>query len=233
MGLPIESYCIASDFEWCEMVYAERMQKTLAGRAGDWLGRNCRPRGAVFLIACLSILIAFTTSFSLTTLDIRSMAWRFGISFAVGYVVYTTSIACWLLTVPQLEHNVLMRSASASIETHDPGEKTQGWIEACTRHHHVSTNADGRGLVGVVIATIILGMLFVIAYRVYFAKWHLGELLVRSGKVSHRSIKHVAAGAWIVEPIRQTIWLAIFLTLQFALLGYCLENELARIAMGR
>lgn len=161
------------------------------------------------------------------------MAWRFGISFAAGYFTYTTSIACWLLTVPQLEHNVLMRDASANIETDDPSDRAHDWIEACMRHRHSAANADGRGLVGVVIATIILGMLFVIAYRVYFAKWHLGELLVRSGKVSHRSIKHVTSGAWIVEPMRQTIWLAIFLTLQFCLLGYCVENELARLALGR
>ena len=63
-----------------------------------------------------------------------------------------------------------------------------------------------------------MGILFMLTFWVYHAPWYLGELMVRTGRIQHRISAGSASDAWLVEPLRQSMWMAIGLQFHFVVL---------------
>lgn len=69
----------------------------------------------------------------------------------------------------------------------------------------------------------IAGILLVAWHWVRHARWYLGKLLVLGGKVRHRTVSVPDSGAWLLLPLRQTVWPAVALVLHYWLIGLLLQ----------
>lgn len=207
--------------------YAQRMHKVLTGRAGDWLARHAWPHFTMVVAFALSFLVAYQCS--LYIVHWGGFALRFTINFAAGYAVYVLSLAIWLGTKPSLLPDDLLRGAPKSIETKYPWdddaiEARERIIEQTAEAARRDALEDGAaGLIGLAIASLIFGTLFVAAHLIWYARWYLGRLLILSGKIRHRTLVDVPATFWLVAPLRITGAAAVILLLHYALLGVILE----------
>lgn len=201
------------------MVYVDRMQKTLTGRAGDWLSRNSRPRLLVLGSYGLAALVAYRSSVSLVSLGLSSVTTRFSVCFLIAYVTYAFIIAIWLLRMPTIGQQTLMQDAPGEIETRSPSDGCPEWLEQVVDGARASIQRDSRSILVLVMGLAILGVVFLLSHWMVYARWYLGELLVLAGKVQHRSARQVAHDAWVTAPFRQSFWMAFGLLLHFTLIG--------------
>ena len=74
------------------------------------------------------------------------------------------------------------------------------------------------------MALIVIGFALLLAFSFRYARWCLGCLLVRSGKVKHSAVGRVRPEAWLLTPFEQTIWPAFAMLLHVAFLGALLPR---------
>lgn len=209
------------------MVYADRMRATLTGRAGDWLARNTRPRLIVVSSYGLATFVAWQACNSLSEFGVRDPLARTSIGFATAYLTYVVAVSGWLICMPTLDQQALLDGASDQIATRSPMEVAPGWLDDVAEGVRAAIRQDARNAGGIAIGAAVLGILFLLTFWTYYAPWYMGELMVLAGKVHHGSIGDVASNAWIVEPIRQSFWMAFGLLLHFLLLGSLLTLKFA------
>ena len=63
----------------------------------------------------------------------------------------------------------------------------------------------------------------VAAHIIWYARWHLGHMLVLGGKVRHRTLAATPAMPWLAAPLRLTLGAATILLVHYALLGLLLQ----------
>ena len=222
------------------MAYRDRMRKALTGRAGDWLARNSCPRIVVLVSYLLGAALAFPASVSLKVSGVESMPVRFAISFLVGYVFYSVLLSVWLRFVPTLDKNALMKGSNG-IQTIGPHEEAINWGDS--RSETLHTNPDlikstvnslqrevirqPKAIVALPLLVAILGIVFLMAYWLFHARWYLGDLLIRAGRIRHKSLPKPPREAWLIQPYCQSIWMAIALLAHFVLLGMVLQIKIA------
>lgn len=204
--------------------YADRMRTALTGRAGDWLARHAWPHLTMVVVFSLSAWAAHECS--LHILHWGGLAVRFSITFLAAYVTFVACLGFWLWTKPSLDRSALLDDAAESIETKNPWddeatESREQLIEHATR----SAEQQGRqqGLVGLAIAAMIVGTLFVAFHMIWYARWYLGRLFVLGGKIRDRTLPGVPAGSWFIAPLQLTGWAAVILLVHYALLGLLLQ----------
>jgi hypothetical protein len=203
------------------------MKRTLTGRAGDWLARNGWPH----LTMIVSFAVAGWAAYECSTLLMNwaGLALRFSVNFLAGYATFLFCLSVWLATKPTLDRSELLDGAPQDIETKDPWDD-----EAIERRgqmaEHVGRSVNdapqgnaAQALVGLALLAMIIGALIVASHMIWYARWHLGRMLVAGGKVSHRTLGAAPAVAWLVTPFRQTVWAAVILLVHYALLGLILQ----------
>jgi len=209
------------------MVYADTMRTALTGRAGDWLARHSWPRITMVAVFSLSAWAAYQCSNWIAGWG--GFATRFSISFLAGYAVFVLCLVCWLWIRPSLDQVALLDGAPDSIETINPwGEEAtearEQFLDGARRSAEHQARADGaQGLIGLAVAAIIVGTLFVVLHMVWYARWYLGRLLLLGGKVRHRTLENQQAFSYLAAPVQITIWAAVILLVHYALLGLILQ----------
>ena len=207
--------------------YAHRMHKALSGRAGDWLARHAWPHLTMVVAVTVASLAAFQCSLGIVNWG--GFALRFSINFLVGYAVLVLCLAIWLWTKPSLHPEDLLDGATKTIETKNPWddeaiEARERLIEQATESaRHQAFDDGAAGLLGLAIASLIFGTLFVAAHLIWYARWYLGRLLLLGGKVHHRTLADVPAISWLTAPLQITGAAAVILLVHYALLGVILE----------
>jgi hypothetical protein len=206
------------------MAYADRMQKVLTGRTGDWIARRSRPWLVMllaFLAACLS---AFECSSMLLTLGVSGMAIRFALSFLAAYAAFLLILSAWFLLMPAIDARSLLDGAPQTIETTSPQDDDTDWEEQVRQAmQHVDAQDRAKALVGFLLIAAVLGALFVMLHWIRFARWYLAELLLLGGKVRHKVTRRLEVAPSFVVLLRQTIWIALTLLVHYSLIGLSLQ----------
>jgi hypothetical protein len=207
--------------------YADHMRQVLTGRAGDWLARRASPHLTITLAIALSGLGAYECS--LRIVNWGSFALRFGVNFLAAYTVFVLCLVFWLWTKRPLDSADLLDGAPGTIETKDPWddeaiESTERFIEQFRYSAEQEVRQHGaQALLGLAVAAMILGTLFVAAHMIYYARWYLGQLLVEGGKVRHRTLIDKSLVAWILAPFRLTFWAGVILLGHYVILGLLVQ----------
>lgn len=208
-------------------LYADEMKRTLTGRAGDWLARNGWPH----LTMIVAFAVAGWTAYecSILLMNWAGLALRFAVNFLASYAAFLFCLSVWLATKPTLDRAALLDGAPKTIETKDPWdddaiEQREQLVEHTTRSLENANKGDGaQALVGLALFAMVVGALIVASHMIWYARWHLGRMLVAGGKVTHRTLAAAPAVAWLVTPFRQTVWAAVILLVHYALLGLILQ----------
>ena len=209
------------------MAYADEMRKALTGRAGDWLARHTWPHLTMVVALALSAWAAYQCSHFIVGWG--GLTLRFSVNFLAAYAIFVLCLGLWLWTKPSLDRSALLDGAPKLIETKNPWdddaiEGREQLIEHASRSAEDQARGEGvQGLIGLAIAAMILGTLFVAVHMVWYARWYLGRLLVQGGKLRHRTLTDVHAVSWLRAPLQLTEWAAVILLVHYALLGLLLQ----------
>ena len=206
-------------------LYTHQMHKALTGRAGDWLARHAWPHVAMTVAFAVSAWAAYECSIRIT--DWGGLTLRFCVNFLSAYAAFLICLGLWLWTKPTLDRPALLDGAPEFIETKDPWDDEAVELrEQVLDQANRSAQAQGKGaqgLAGLALLVMILGPVLVAMHMIWYARWHLGHMLVLGGKVRHRTLTTPPAVAWLVIPLRQTVWAAVILLVHYVLLGLLLE----------
>lgn len=208
------------------MAYYDEIRDVMTRRAGNWLARHAQPRISMTILMGIASLAAYRCTISLEAIGIRYLTVQFSISFLVGYVTFVVCVACWSRIIPNLEKQQLLAEPAALGETrspHDWGEKA--WYVAMTRSTARSAGQQqgSGGGIAILLLVALLGVAFVAAHWIIYARWFLGQILVWGGRVPHREIRDIPRDAWIRAPIQQTIQPAGLLWIHYTILGIVLQ----------
>jgi len=208
-------------------LYSHEMQKALTGRAGDWLARKAWPHVTMVVAFAVSAWTAYECSIRIA--NVGGLALRFSLNFLAAYAVFVLCLGIWIWTKPTLDRSALLDGAPESIETKDPWddeavELREQIVDHASRSAKDSARGDGaQALIGLTLFAMIFGTLFVAAHMVWYARWHLGRMLVLGGKIRHRTLTDIPVVPWLVTPLRLTVWAATILLVHYALLGLLLQ----------
>ena len=208
-------------------LYSHEMQKAITGRAGDWLARHASPHVTMVVAFAVSAWIANKCSAIIA--GIGGMALRFSVNFLAAYGAFLVCLGVWLWTKPTLDRSALLEGAPEDIETKDPwdeeaDELRKQVVEHANRAVQDATRRNGpQALVGLALFAMIIGLVFVAGHMVWYARWHLGNMLVLGGKVRHRTLGAPPTAAWLVIPFSQTVWAATVLLVHYVLVGLLLQ----------
>lgn len=158
--------------------YNERMQKVLAGRAGDWLSRRRHPYLTMLTATAIPCLAAWMLTDGFLQLGLHSMGVRFPLIVVIAYLIYGLITAAFIRSVPILGTEQLMDGAPDEIQSRDPLAQDLEWLEkvanqvqqAANQNHH----GQGQALAIAALVTVLFGCLFVILWLIVFARWYLG-----------------------------------------------------------
>lgn len=208
--------------------YNNQMRIALTGRAGDWLARRAWPHFTMMGAFVLSGLVALLCSHF--TASWGGFAFRFGVNFLAGYAAFVLCLGLWLRGKPSLDQSALLEGAPALIETKNPLddeelENRERLLDATKRsaQDQAQRVENAQGLFGLALAAYIIGAIFVAAYMTWYARWHLGCLLVQGGKVRHRTLEREPVDSWLTSPLRLTLTAGVVLLLHYTLLGLILQ----------
>lgn len=219
------------------MVYSERMQKALVGRAGDWLTRQSLPRLTMTLAVAVGTMASMQCADAIV--GVRSLGLRFPACFLAGYVGYLATLGAWYLCRSPVNSRTLLQDAPPTIRTAEPwsanldddGDPQNPFSSSDAdfwRQMRESTLRDaGKDVPGALIAFLLsvafLGAILVGVHRIVYAPWYLGELLVLGGKVRHETSSAPPAQFWAAVLFWQSRYEAIALCVHYVLLGLLLQ----------
>ncbi len=208
-------------------LYAQEMERALTGRAGDWLARKAWPHVTMVVAFAASAWAAYECSIRIAGWG--GLALRLSVNFLAGYAVFLLCLGIWIWTKPTLDRSALLEDAPDAIETKDPWddeaiELREQVFEHVNRGAHDAARREGaQGMVGLALVVMIFGAVFVALHMIWYARWHLGHMLVLGGKVRHRALAAPPALACFVTPLRLTAGAATILLVHYALLGLLLQ----------
>jgi len=162
-------------------------------------------------------------------MDWGGLTLRFSVNFLAAYAAFLLCLGLWLWTRPTLDRPALLDGAPEFIETKDPWDDEAEELRRRTLDQANDSALDAgrdkgaQGLAGLALFVMIVGPLLVAMHMIWYARWHLGHLLVLSGKVRHRTLTTPSAAAWLVVPFQQTVWAAAILLVHYVLLGLLLQ----------
>jgi hypothetical protein len=192
------------------------------------LERDGWPRIQLFLIVAVAGLAAFIVSYALLSAGVRSMAIRYPVASAAGYLAFLLLIGAWLaakrqggldispldfLDVPLPADGGAIRHAASVTRTRSGGGGS--WFDA---------DVD-FGWVLIAIVALFAGA-FAVIYVVWIAPALLAEVLVDAAivsAVSHR-LAHIERRDWTATVVRRTWIPAAVLILMLSVGGYALQR---------
>lgn len=95
-------------------------------------------------------------------MGIDSIALRFVFSFVVAYLAFVLNVGMWLISMPRVDHRMLMSGDSSEMGTGcpaDESEKLTAAIEACMRS---AAQNQQHGFLSFIFAVVALGFIFLL-----------------------------------------------------------------------
>jgi hypothetical protein len=204
--------------------YQEQMRSLLSRRAGDWLLCRRWPRMFAAFALMLPLLCAYTCWNELPLVGIHNGVARVPICIIAAYAGYLCVMGLWLVRMAPMDAKSLLVNGAKDLKTPVPGDSQfDRSFDDAVDFQIEQANCRGEGFKAM-FALAALGYVFIAIHFIYHAPWYLGQLMVDSGKVRHRSVKASGQVSWFSPTVRQSWVVAIALTVHYTFMAVALTT---------